>query len=211
MADGYDASGPQSPDSSKIEEYLTEYVDGTMEPEVLRVFEDLLKQDPVLAARARELKMVRQLLCSLRCSRAPEGFDARLRQRLAYEMLQEAVEPISYRIEHPQLFLAATLLVLLVSGLFFVQQTVVSSHTEIGTLQAVEATTVGNNLRKEAFSGGDGQRAFIPSSPVGQSMRMLHPQGIIRQSTLSSREPLPSHRVDSLKRLFYTISAEISP
>jgi len=44
MADGYDASGPQSPDSSKIEEYLTEYVDGTMEPEVLRVFEDLLKQ-----------------------------------------------------------------------------------------------------------------------------------------------------------------------
>ncbi|GBD00335.1 hypothetical protein HRbin18_00042 [bacterium HR18] len=89
------------PDSSRPEEsscpfsdwdeLLCEYVDGTMDPAVRQVFEEYLRANPAVAHHVACLCRTRQLLhqhgaCMLR---APEGFQARLRQRLAYEMMRE--------------------------------------------------------------------------------------------------------------------------
>ncbi len=88
------------PDSSRLEqdcpfsdldELLCEYVDGTMDPAVRQVFEEYLRTNPTLAHHVECLCRTRQLLCQHGACRlrAPDGFQARLRQRLAYEMMRE--------------------------------------------------------------------------------------------------------------------------
>jgi hypothetical protein len=76
---------------SDWDELLCEYVDGTMDPAVRQVFEEYLRANPAVAHYVACLCRTRQLLhqhgaCRLR---APEGFQARLRQRLACEMMRE--------------------------------------------------------------------------------------------------------------------------
>lgn len=95
MREGYhdpDSSRPeQDCPFSDLDELLCEYVDGTMDPAVRQVFEEYLRANPTLARHVECLCRTRQLLCQHgACKlRAPEGFQARLRQRLAYEMMRE--------------------------------------------------------------------------------------------------------------------------
>ena len=76
---------------SDLDELLCEYVDGTMDPAVRQVFEEYLRTNPTLARHVECLCRTRQLLCQHGACRlrAPDGFQARLRQRLAYEMMRE--------------------------------------------------------------------------------------------------------------------------
>ncbi len=76
---------------SNLDELLCEYVDGTMDPAVRQVFEEYLRTNPTLARHVECLCQTRQLLCQHSACRlrAPDGFQARLRQRLAYEMMRE--------------------------------------------------------------------------------------------------------------------------
>lgn len=76
---------------SDLDELLCEYVDGTMDPAVRQVFEEYLRANPTLAYHVEGLYRTRQLLCQHVAYklRAPDGFQARLRQRLAYEMMRE--------------------------------------------------------------------------------------------------------------------------
>lgn len=76
---------------SDLDELLCEYVDGTMDPAVRQVFEEYLRTNPALAHHVARLRRTRELLaqhstCRLR---APDGFQARLRQQLAFEMMRE--------------------------------------------------------------------------------------------------------------------------
>ncbi len=79
-------------DDAEMEAYLVEYVDGTMDPSVQAAFEELLDQHPDAAAQVIYLRGLRSALCRLgdqcRC-KAPVGFEARLHEELACEMLRE--------------------------------------------------------------------------------------------------------------------------
>ncbi len=87
MSEGYN---PDEEDAafSGLDEYLCEYVDGTMDPAVRRAFEEYLRANPDLLAHVACLCRTRQLLCRYGCRHAPSGFQARLRRRLACEMMQ---------------------------------------------------------------------------------------------------------------------------
>ena len=76
-------------DPSDLDEFLVEYVDGTMDPVVREAFEEFLHVYPEVAAHVDCLASVRTELCRLgddcRCQ-APPGFQARLKRQLACEM-----------------------------------------------------------------------------------------------------------------------------
>ena len=76
-------------DHSNLDEFLVEYVDGTMDPVVREAFEEFLCVYPEVAAQVDCLATVRSELCKLgddcRCH-APPGFQARLKRQLAGEV-----------------------------------------------------------------------------------------------------------------------------
>ena len=88
MAEGYQCTGNGDCSSSWLDELLCEYVDGTMDPAVRKAFEECLSTDPVLAQQVERLCRTRTLLCRHGCQvRAPHGLQARVRRRLAQEMM----------------------------------------------------------------------------------------------------------------------------
>ena len=88
MAEGYHCTGNSDCSSSWLDELLCEYVDGTMDPAVRTAFEECLSTDPVLAQQVERLCRTRTLLCRHGCQvRTPHGLQARVRRRLAQEMM----------------------------------------------------------------------------------------------------------------------------
>ncbi len=106
---------------SWLNEWLCEYVDGTMDPSLQRVFEEYVQANPELKAHVERLRRTRELLC--RCSRASgqgasDAVRARVQEKVECDMLRtpgtlhEAVR------EHPVTAFASTLVVALVVGVF---------------------------------------------------------------------------------------------
>jgi anti-sigma factor RsiW len=88
MLDGYYAKA-DSDHSGLEDEFLCEYVDGTMDPSVRAAFEEYLLANPELAEHVKCLRHTRMLLCHYGCRRqAPEGLQARLRMELSCEMMR---------------------------------------------------------------------------------------------------------------------------
>ncbi len=88
MAESYDCIGDGDCSYSWLDELLCEYVDGTMDPAVRQAFEEYLGTDPVLAQQVECLRCTRTLLCRHGCQvRTPQGLQARVRRRLAWEMV----------------------------------------------------------------------------------------------------------------------------
>ena len=89
MAEGYDCPGDGDCSYSWLDELLCEYVDGTMDRTVRQAFEEYLSTDPALARQVERLRCTRTLLCRHGCQiHAPEGLQARVRRRLAREMMR---------------------------------------------------------------------------------------------------------------------------
>ncbi len=92
MADGYKNAGEY--DFADLDEWLCEYVDGTIDPVVCRALEEYMQHNPELASHVERLRETRHLLCQYGCSyQAPRGLQPRLRRRLATEIVQES-QPI---------------------------------------------------------------------------------------------------------------------
>jgi len=74
--------------ASDLDEFLVEYVDGTMDPVVREAFEEFLRVYPEVAEQVDCLASVRSELCRLgdkcRCH-APPGFQDRLKEQLLEE------------------------------------------------------------------------------------------------------------------------------
>lgn len=85
MLDGYEPDQHDFPDE-QLDEFLCEYVDGTMDPAVRSAFEDLLKADPSLAAHAQCLCRTRNMLSSYGGRHACTGVEAQIRHRVAFEL-----------------------------------------------------------------------------------------------------------------------------
>ena len=79
-----------------LDEFLCEYADGTMDPSVRKAFDEYLLANPYLAEHAEQLRCTHLLLCHHGCRlRAPEGLEARVRQRLSGEMMQSQRGPFA--------------------------------------------------------------------------------------------------------------------
>jgi len=87
MCEGYKAGRN---DHSGIEdEFLCEFVDGTMDPLVREVFEEYLAMNPDLRAHVHRLQRTRMLLCRFSCRcRAPRDLHERLRREISCEMMR---------------------------------------------------------------------------------------------------------------------------
>ena len=89
MDESYDCTGDGDFSYSWLDELLCEYVDGTMDRAVRQAFEEYLHTDPVLAQQVECLRCTRTLLCRHGCQmHAPQGLQARVRRRLAWEMMR---------------------------------------------------------------------------------------------------------------------------
>ncbi len=80
MSHGYSDSKPYDP-SNLEDEFLCEYVDGTMDPLVRHVFEEYVRVNPGMEEHIEELRNTRRLLCryAYRCQ-APSDLHRRLRK-----------------------------------------------------------------------------------------------------------------------------------
>lgn len=85
MNDRYD---DEEEGDERLDEFLCEYVDGTMEAGVRASFEEYLAQNPDLAAHVRGLVLTRSLLCSHReCAHAPSTLQRRLQIEIARDQM----------------------------------------------------------------------------------------------------------------------------
>ena len=92
MVEGYHGAGDGNCSHSRLDELCCEYVDGTMDANVRRVFEEYLQIDANLREQVIRLRHARELLCARGCP-PPGGCraaQARLRRRLACELMHEA-------------------------------------------------------------------------------------------------------------------------
>lgn len=90
MCEGYNAGDG---DFSGLEdEFLCEYVDGTMDPVVREVFEEYLRLNPELRRHVECLQNTRLLLCRYGCGcHAPRDLHDRLRRQISCEMMRAQV------------------------------------------------------------------------------------------------------------------------
>ncbi len=92
MCEGY-CNREEDQDSYRdLDEFLCEYVDGTMDPSVRCAFEEYIRRTPRLAEHIEELRSTRRILCRYGSQlHAPAGLQSRLRQRLGSEVLRPQV------------------------------------------------------------------------------------------------------------------------
>ncbi len=90
MCEGYNADAG---DYSGLEdEFLCEYVDGTMDPLVREVFEEYLRMNPDLKDHVRCLQNTRMLLCRYGCGcHAPDDLHDRLRREISFDLMRGQV------------------------------------------------------------------------------------------------------------------------
>lgn len=126
-------------DPSELDEFLVEYVDGTMDPVVQKAFEDFLRVYPEIRAQVDCLSSVRTQLCRLgddcRC-KAPPGFQDRLKRQLAGES-----QGVADSLEHlaPQLNMIA--LAFSIAILAFAVGLSQLNESELFANSGVQATT----------------------------------------------------------------------
>ena len=85
MPEGYYPDHFDQPDD-QLDEFLCEYVDGTMDPSVRKAFEEFLEANPSLAAHARCLCKTRNMLCSYGGRHGRASLEAQIRHRVAFEL-----------------------------------------------------------------------------------------------------------------------------
>jgi len=88
MAEGYDCTRDGDCSCLWLDELLCEYVDGTMDAVVREAFEEYLTMNPPLAKQVEHLRRTRTLLTRHGCRlQTPQGLRARIRRRLAWELM----------------------------------------------------------------------------------------------------------------------------
>ena len=95
MEEGYEHS--EENDFADMDEWLCEYVDGTIDPVVREALEEYMQSNPALASHVERLRETRHLLCRFGCRhKAPSQLQPRLRYQLANEIIRDA-EPLLTR------------------------------------------------------------------------------------------------------------------
>lgn len=193
MCDGYQPTGEED-HSGLDDEFLCEYVDGTMDPSVREVFEEYLRTDPALAEHVERLRHTRRLLCQYGCGcKAPRGLQARLRRELAFEMVraQMPLFPIATsRLRAIAAFTSAMAMMLVVgmsAGVVFSE-----AERERPIRVASETST----------------QALFPEYQQASAIFLPYAISSYTHPSLSSRESVPGHPRSSHVRYFQSDSLE---
>ena len=105
MEEGYEHS--EENDFADLDEWLCEYVDGTIDPIVREALEEYMQANPALASHVESLMETRYLLCNFGCKhKAPSRLQPLLRDRLQSEIIEEA-EPWLSKYNVPLVTMAA--------------------------------------------------------------------------------------------------------
>lgn len=91
MDEGYYCTEEGDCSHSALDELFCEYVDGTMDADVRAVFEEYLDANPEMRRHAEALMQAKSLLCGCRGPKDCHSVNARVRRRLAGELLQDEV------------------------------------------------------------------------------------------------------------------------
>lgn len=95
MPEGYYPDHYEQPDD-QLDEFLCEYVDGTMDPAVREAFEEFLEANPRLADHARCLCRTRNMLCSYGGRHGRASLEAQIRHRVAFELERKSRVEATY-------------------------------------------------------------------------------------------------------------------
>lgn len=139
MADGYIHDGDH--EFSDLDEWLCEYVDGTIDPVVREALEEYMQVNPALACHVERLLETRHLLCRYGCRhQAPKGLQPRLRQRVTSEYVQ-STQPLFSSLNLPLVTIATLCSVVAVMLIIVSAQPPASSGTAY--TRSVETRTNG--------------------------------------------------------------------
>ncbi len=112
-------AGDESCPYSWLNEWLCEYVDGTMDPSLEMVFEEYVQANPELKEHIEQLQHTREMLC--RCEEpltAPEDVCAQVRGAVEGDLLRSPRTVEETVREHPIATVASSMAVALVVGMF---------------------------------------------------------------------------------------------
>lgn len=154
-----------TPSYEWLDEWLCEYVDGTMDPSLEAVFEEYVEANPELKAHIQRLEQTRELLCNCNLPAEPtEETQAEVCNEVECDMLQSSASLADVASERPvaTLGFASSVAVALVIG-FLAGSMYVGPPPS--SPAAPEATEVRTSATEPAASAE-------PSTPSSQSAEM---------------------------------------
>jgi len=191
--------GENSCPYSWLNEWLCEYVDGTMDPSLRRVFEKYVEANPDLKAHIERLRHTRNLLCQCRRpvdedvpESVPESVRARVREKVEGDMLRTPHSLHDVVKERPVTAFVSSFVVALVVGLF--AGAALFGPDAVATRTASIADT--RSLRMDGQAPLLRNRTAQPTqSPVNRSM--LHSAATPSYSFLTEHNMGMPYTVDS--------------
>ncbi len=185
-----EASGDGAPSYEWLDEWLCEYVDGTMDPSVEAVFEQYVEANPELKAHVERLRQTRELLCGCEdAASAPRTATMEAPPEVEEDLLRDAA-PELFAVEETSrsvvaLGLASSIAVALIVGFLAGSMLVEPSTLSSGPATAIERQAAPSEGRDEASPRrGAADRGRPPrASSFSSADRLL---------TLPAEAPSPS-------------------
>ncbi len=184
-----EASGDGAPSYEWLDEWLCEYVDGTMDPSVEAVFEQYVEANPELRAHIERLRQTRELLCGGEDTGAPPPTaPMEAAREVEEDLLRDAAPELLASEETSRsvvaLGLASSIAVALVVGFLAGSMLVEPSTLSSGPATAIE--------RQAAPSEGRDEASPRRAQPTEADRRA--PQRFRRPTGFSHFRQRPRHR-----------------
>jgi len=198
-----EASGDGAPSYEWLDEWLCEYVDGTMDPSVEAVFEQYVEANPELKSHVERLRQTRELLCGCEDTGAtPQTAPMEAAREVKGDLLRDAAPELFAAEETSRSVvafgLASSIAVALVVGFLAGSMLVEPSTLSSGPATAVERQSAPSEVRDEASprrSAADRGRASRASSFSSDD----------RLFTLPTGAPAPSADTSGAAPTFMTV------
>ncbi|WP_263808968.1 anti-sigma factor [Salinibacter sp.] len=191
-----EASGDGAPSYEWLDEWLCEYVDGTMDPSVEAVFEQYVEANPELRAHIERLRQTRELLCGGEDTGAPHTAPVEAAREAEENLLRDAAPELIASEETSRsvvaLGLASSIAVALVVGFLAGSMLVEPSTLSSGPATAIERQAAPSEGRGEASprrGAADRGRPPRASSFSSDDRLFTLPTGVSAPSTDTSRPP----------------------
>jgi hypothetical protein len=169
MGEGYE-SVPDADSWQDLDEFLCEYVDGTMDPVVREVFEEYVRDNPDLAEHVQCLCDARDALIHSSCAcRLKADFIDRLRRRLVVEQaraVSSALPDVVSQLGYLAAFTSA-LVVMTVAAMLLAEFAVERPEAELARSEAAVTERV-EGIRFSSMFVAPSERVL----PVGSFARM---------------------------------------
>jgi len=165
MPEGYNSDYSDQSDD-QLDEFLCEYVDGTMDPCVRQAFEEYLDANPTLADHARCLCNTRSMLCSYGGRHPSETLQEQLRHRVACELnRQNKHQAVLYSRLGSAAMLTSVVSLMLIVGMVAGLANVSQQNDARGALASRTDSSESMTLPNDSYAG---QGKTLPLEWYGQ-------------------------------------------